>query len=237
MLNRHLVTTTVIVLTVFVVVACSRSKSADPGSGDEPGPGIAVVVDDGAPGVLLPDRPESDVAVPMRLTDEGRARADKPVLLPADPRDTAFEGLRFSAVPFHARDTVLGPFGTETSSSARDRAVLSVCADLFSALLDGEIPVDRLSKRMGPGGRAVLDDLIWAADRLTETRLGLAVTLTELESSVPFRLMGDTRFAVGEVIVEKLGDQWYTADIQVEFFDRDTTSRFDPGVVRSDGIL
>jgi hypothetical protein len=234
---RQLVTTIIIVLTVFLFAACSRSKSAEPTTEDQPTADAAATLEDPAPGRVGQDRLNTDAAVPMRLTDQGRARAVSTTLAPADPRDTAFEGQRFSAVPFHARDTVLGPLGRIAGGSARDRAVLAVCEDLFSALLGGELPVDSLSSRLGPGGRAVLDDLIWAAETLSDARLGVAVALTDLESSVPFRLMGETRFAVGEVILEKLGDQWYTADIQVEFIDRDTISRFDPGAVRSDGTL
>ncbi|MBU8913121.1 MAG: hypothetical protein KOO61_03795 [Spirochaetales bacterium] len=233
---KQIVLTVILLPTLFVFASCSRSKTAEDGA-----------VSDGEPVTVAPERQASperppvregtDAAVPMRLTDQGRARAEQPVVAPADPRDTAFEAPRFTAVPFHPRDTILGPFGAAMTGSARDRAVLSASEHLFSSLLAGDLPTDALSYRIGPGGRAVFEDLIWAAETLSEVRLGVVVTMSDGEASVPFRLMGESRFAVGEVILEKLGDQWYTSDIQVEFFDRDTTSRFDPGVVRSSGNL
>ncbi|MCK4514038.1 MAG: hypothetical protein KAU31_02210, partial [Spirochaetaceae bacterium] len=138
--------------------------------------------------------------MPLRLTDQGRARAEQPIVAPADPRDTAFEAARFTAIPFHPRDTILGPIGVTATSSARDRTVLSASAALFSSLLGGELPTDLLSNRIGPGGRAVFENLIWAANTLSEVRFGAVVTMTDREALVPVRLIGESRFAVGEVI-------------------------------------
>ncbi len=233
---RQLAIISILLAILFVFASCSRSKTTDEGMAEEGAPG-AEVPERQTPPVDAPAREREDDAVPMRLTDQGRARAEEPVVAPADPRDTAFEAARFTAIPFYARDTILGPIGVTATSSARDRAVLSVSAALFSSLLGGELPTDLLSSRIGPGAQAVFDDLIWAADTLSEARLGAVVAITDREVSVTVRLIGESRFAVGEVILEKLGDQWYTSDIQVEFFDRDTTSRFDPGVVRSSGTL
>ncbi|MEE8441045.1 MAG: hypothetical protein V3S41_04925 [Spirochaetia bacterium] len=229
--HKQLAIVAILLPIILLFASCSRSESADDGA-----PATAAVDRRSAPGVS-PVREGTDFAVPLRLTDQGRARAETPVVAPADPRDTAFEAARFTALPFRPRDTILGPFGVSAAGSARDRAVLSASEDLFFALLAGELPTELLSNRIGPGGRAVLEDLIWAAARFSEVRLGVVVTMTDREASVPFRLMGESRFAVGEVILVKLGDQWYTSDIQVESFDRDTTSRFDPGVVRSNAGL
>ncbi len=233
---RQLATIAILLPTLFLLASCSRSKTTDEGVADKGTPAAEVAERQTSPEDARA-REGGDAAVPMRLTDQGRARADQPVMAPADPRDTAFEAARFTAIPFHPRDTILGPIGVTATSSARDRAVLSASAALFSSLLSGELPTDLLSNRIGPGGRAVFEDLIWAANTFYEVRLGVVVTMTDREASVPVRLIGESRFAVGEVILEKLGDQWYTSDIQVEFFDRDTTSRFDPGVVRSSGTL
>ena len=235
MLNRRLTAAFCLACTVVLFATCSRSESGDDDSdaaqaaSDE----AAVPAPSGTEG-----SDERQAAVPLRLTDQGRSRADEQVVSPADPRDSAFEGQRFSAVPFHPSDMVLGPFGTGSGGSARDRAILAAAESLFSSLLEGELPVDTLSDRIGPGGRAMLEDLVWAAESLGEVRLGVVEPLTASEVSVPFRLVGEQRAAVGEVILEKAGDQWYTADIRVDFFDRDTTtSRFDPGAVRSNGSL
>ena len=233
---RQLAIICILLPTLFLFGSCSRSKTTDEGPAEEGAPSAEVserrtTLED------APAREGGEAAVPLRLTDQGRARAEQPIVAPADPRDTAFEAARFTAIPFHPRDTILGPIGVTATSSARDRAVLSVSAALFSSLLGGELPTDLLSNRIGPGGRAVFENLIWAANTFSEVRLGAVVTMTDREASVPVRLIGESRFAVGEVILEKVGDQWYTSDIQVEFFDRNTTSRFDPGVVRSGGTL
>jgi len=180
---------------------------------------------------------QPEAAVPMRLTEQGRARTGRAVATPADPRDTTFEGSRFSAIPFHARDTILGVLGPSVNGSARDRAALVAAGALLGSLTEGELPVSALSDDLGPGGRAVLENLIWAADSFDDVRMGIPVALTDRESSVPFRLMGERRYALGELILVKVGDEWYTADIQVEILDRDSTSRFDPGIARSDGLL
>lgn len=179
----------------------------------------------------------SEEAVPMKLTEQGRSRAAAPVSTPADPRDTAFEGQRFVAVPLPARDTILGALGSTTSASARDRAVLSAARDFLSAIIGGELPTDQVSEAIGPGGRAVLEDLIWAGPELSEIRLGTVASVPGGDVSVQFRLVGKRRSARGELILENDADRWYTSDIQVELFDRDTTSRFDPGVVRTGGTL
>ena len=236
MSNKPLAIIAILLLITSLILSCSRTKAAEEDGPGETAP-VTEVADRQTPQAATPDTDATTDAVPMRLTDQGRARAEKSVVAPADPRDTAFETGRFTAVPFHPRDTILGPFGATVTGSARDRAVLSASDDLFSSLLEGELPADTLSSRIGPGGRAVLEDLIWRADTLTEIRLGEVYNMTDREASVPFRLIGEMRFALGEVILEKVGDQWYTADIQVELFDRDTTSRFDPGVVRSNGNL
>ena len=228
---RQCVTAVIILLIAFAFSSCSRSRTESTSTGQDGAEEVAAAEE------IPADGEEVEDAIPLRLTDEGRARAEKPVLTPADPRDTAFEGVRFSALPFHVQDAVLGALGAPAAGSARDRAVLLVCDLLFSALLEGELLTDLLSPGIGPGGRAVFDDLIWQASTLSEYRLGVAVALTEAESSVPFRLMSESRYAVGEVILEKVGDQWYTADIQVDILDRDPTSRFDPAAVRSDGSL
>jgi hypothetical protein len=222
---------------LFVFGSCSRSKPAEDGTAGDVDPETIVISEKAVAPEASRARDGTDDAVAMRLTDQGLARAARPVVTPADPRDTAFEAQRLTAIPFHARDTILGLFGVTATGSARDRAVLSASEDLFDSLLSGELPTDSLSDRIGPGGLAVLEGLIWTADTLSEARLGVVMTMTDTEASVPFRLMGETRFAVGEVIMVKVGDQWYTADIQVEFFDRDSTSRFDPGAVRSSGTL
>ena len=229
---KQLALIAILLPTLFVFASCSRSKTAEE-AGASDGEPATVASERQASPETSPARESAEPAVPMRLTDQGRARAEQPIVVPADPRDTAFEAPRLTAVPFHPRDTILGPFGLTATGSARDRAVLSASENLFSSLHAGELQNDALIYRIGPGGRAVFEDLIWAADGFSEARLGVVVTMTDREASVPFRLMGESRFAVGEVILEKLGDQWYTSDIQVEFFDRDTTSRFDPGVVRS----
>jgi len=203
-----------------MLAACVRPKETA-----EPQP---VAVDE-------PQREDpTGMAVPMRLTEEGRERATESVIAAADPRDTAFEAQRLTAVAFVANDFEMGRLGRSTTS-ARDRAVLAASEGLFSALFAGELPVDSLGPSLGPGGRAILEDLIWQARDLGEPRFGLVEPLTNDEVVVPYRILGSLKVAAGELVLEKVDDQWYIADIQVEVSDRDTTSRFDPGAVRSGG--
>lgn len=208
---------------VLLVLSCNGSSDEDP---PDPGPVRAAEEQ--------PQEVEPEPTVPMRLTDEGRDRAAQSVVVPADPRDTAFESLRFNAVRFGALDFELGRL-SNSGASARDRAVLAVSRELFESLFAGELPTDALGPSLGPGGIAILEDLIWQARNLGEVRFGRVEAFGQDEVAVPYRMLGDQRIAVGELILEKVNDDWYTADIQVEITERDTTSRFDPGAVRAGG--
>jgi hypothetical protein len=232
MRNSRPVIAALLVSTLLLLWSCNRSESDDEAPAEVSEPETAVESNEpGAPAGARAETLPADT-VPMRLTDQGRARREQPVVSPADPRDTAFESGRFAAVVFHPMDTVLGALGGP-GGSARERAILAACQSLLTPLLSGELPIVQLSGTVGPGGRAVLDDLIWASSSFSQVRLGLVHTLTDREVAVPFRMIGETRSAVGEVILERGDDRWYTADVQVEISDRDTTSRFDPGAIRS----
>ena len=239
MLRRQITFLILIALIVVLLPSCNRSgdgKSEGQNAAAQAGAGPA---DPQVPSEARePDTGGDDTAsVPMRLTDEGRSRAVESVVVPADPRDSAFESGRMSALPIYARDTELGALALAGTSSARERAIHAVCDQLLDALLEGELPTDLVSDSMGPGGRALLEDLIWASNTLSEARMGRVIELTDAEVSVPFRLIGDERQVVGELIVEKLDEQWYTADIQFELQDRDTSFRFNPSAVQVGNTL
>lgn len=234
--------TTIVALSALLLVlgSCARRDRADAGAAAAPDTPIgrtAPIRGVQTPQVSGADSAVSEEAVPMKLTEQGRSRTDAPVSTPADPRDTAFEAQRFVAVPLPAQDTVLGALGSTIPASARDRAVLSSARSFLTAIVGGELATDEVSATIGPGGRAVLEHLIWAGTTLSEIRLGTVASVPGGDVSVQFRLIGKRRYALGELILENDADRWYTSDIQVELFDRDTTSRFDPGVVRTGGTL
>jgi hypothetical protein len=213
-------------LCVLLLAACSRSDSDDDEkSGDDAG--TSVERDDTGRDAQADERAGTGDSVPLRLTDEGRDRAAVAIATPADPRDTAFESNRLLAVPLYPRDTLIGPVSMATLS-ARDRAVVGAARDLFEALIAGELPIGSISPGIGPGGRATLEELRQAAAGLDEVRVGAVSELPGGEVSVPFRLLGQGADAVGEAVMAKTGDQWYTLDIRVGFLDDDTSSPFDP---------
>lgn len=230
----------VLLLTVLLVLSCARSRSGEPApledERESSGAGTGVAGDRRAED--RDERPDGAAdTVPLRLTDQGRERAAASVAQPADPKDTAFEADRLLVVPLYPMDTVLGRLARPDIGSARDRAALSTAGDLLRGLIAGELDRELVSPDMGPGGRAALERLLRSGGGLKEVRLGSVTDLPGGEASVPFRLFGDHAHVIGEVVVAKLGDEWYTSDIQVEVLDRNTTLRFYPGSVRPGGNL
>ena len=157
-----------------------------------------------------------------------RGGATDPRSRPADPRDTSFAEVRFRFTPTYPYDTVLGRLQHAYVGTISDRSAYHATRTFLGALVAGELAEESLDEELGRGARALLDELLLRASDLGEVRVGEVYHVSEVEVSLPFRMVGATQEAVGELILANHDGRWYTADVQIEYRDRPADRRFDP---------
>lgn len=231
-----------LLILAFSVAGCVR-REREPVSGES------------AVRVTPRDAESETPAVPMRLTDEGAARAEAesdeappvqsaeratptapppaappsvPSHRPADPKDTAFAEVRFRFGATYPYDAELGPLQHTFIGTISDRSAYAAARAFLAALLDGELPEDTLDDSLGRGARAILEELMWKGSDLADVRIGEVYQLSDVDVSLPFRLLGDQDEAIGELVLTNEDGRWYTSDIQVEYRSRGSDRRFDP---------
>lgn len=208
-----------LLILVAAVAACTRRDEEDVSQSEPPVSSLSAEAE--------PEEEEasSQQPVQMQVTEAGRRRAAEAADEPVRPRDQAFESRRFSVSPVYPRDFSLGPIQGETTAAA------TVALNTLAAIRDGEEVELRATAPADENAIRLLESF-FEANRHSYLRLAAPVTVGPEIYSFAFRAVAGDASIDGELVLELLDGQWYSAGIQAAPAQRASTEEFDPSAYR-----